>query len=325
MKKTLLVRLALVAMLAVVALSATGCGMKRDVVLVNADETAFAIPLSGDTIENQAQLYSEENLKNNKVTAKRVFVDYERVKTKSSQVFAWMRPWFAKVMVIKVSLKPVTRAWTADPSSGTSAANEALVAETKESIRLSAEFNCNAQVDEANAAKFVHNYYGKQLEEVIDTQVRPYAQQLFTEQAARYTMDEFLAKKGEITNHVREGVTKKFGDQGIRIMTLGMQGDIAWDPKIQDSIDARIRANNEMLANQARNKQKVEAAEAANREAKLLTGETAIRIRELDLRKAELENQADFIAMLKEKWSGNYPSTMLGGNANTLFNLPSSK
>jgi hypothetical protein len=73
-----MVKLVLIVAPLAVALTGTGCFMKRDVVVINADETAFAVPLSGDT-NNQAQLYSKENLAKGKVTAKRVFVDYERV------------------------------------------------------------------------------------------------------------------------------------------------------------------------------------------------------------------------------------------------------
>lgn len=295
--------LLIIILLLVVALTSTGC-MKRDVVVINPDETAFALPMSGGTIENQEQLFSEANLTENKVMVKRVFIDYERVKTRSYQLFG---TWYPKVMVVKISLRPVTRAWTGDPSTGSSTSNQALNAETKESIALSAEFNCNAQVDETNAAKFTHAYYGKQLEEIMDTQVRPYAQQIFTEQAAKYTMDEFLENKGEITKAIREGVTKKFADQGIKILTLGMQGDIKWDPAIQASIDKRIQSQNDYLAQQAQNKKKVEMAEAANREAKLLGGDTALRIKELEIQRIKAEAARAAV----DKWNGTLPTHML--------------
>lgn len=313
--KRSLIRILLAVMLLTVAIVSTGCefGMKRDIVVINPDETAFAIPVTGDN-SNQAQLYSERNLEDNKVSAKRYIVEYERVKKSGYELLG---SWYPKVKLVVVSLKPVTRAWTGSADSGTASANQALVAETKESIRLAAEFNCNAAVDEANAAKFVHAYYGKQLEQIMDEQVRPYAQQLFTEQAAKYTMDEFLGKKSEITAYVRDGVTKKFATQGIRIMTLGMQGDIAWDPKIQDSIDARIRANNEMLANQARNKQKVEAAEAAHKEANLLGGATALKIRQLEIDKIKAETQRAAV----EKWNGTLPTQMIPGGSLPFLNV----
>jgi regulator of protease activity HflC (stomatin/prohibitin superfamily) len=163
----------------------------------------------------------------------------------------------------------------------------------------------------------VSSYYGKQLSEVMDTQIRPYAQQLFTEESAKYTMDEFLANKSKITKAVRDGVTKKFAEQGIVIMTLGMQGDIQWDPKIQESIDTRIRANNEYLANQARNKQKVEAATAASREAKLLSGETAMKIRQLEIEKIKAETQREAAA----KWDGKLPVQMVPGGATPFVNV----
>lgn len=305
MKKSFLVRLVLVAVLAIGALSLTGCGMKRDIITVNADQTAFQIPIQGDRA-GQAQLFTEDFLKEKKVSVKQVFVDYKRIKRTSFQMLG---DWYPTTKVIVVDLKPVTRAWTKAAQSGTSAADQALIAETKESVAFSAEFNCNAAVDEANAAKFVHYYYGKSLEEVMDSQVRPYAQQLFTEKCAEYTLDDLLLNKALITKYVREGVTRQFADRGINILSLGMQGEIVYlNNAIQDTIDKRIQSQNDYLAQQAQNKKKKEMADAAMYEAERLSGPIAIKLRQLEIDKM----RAQAALTQAERWDGKLPGTMYG-------------
>lgn len=312
--RSILLAAAFAVVLVGVALSATACGMKRDIITIEANQTAFQIPIQGDR-SNQAQLFSEEFLSQKKVSVKQVFVEYKRIKNRSFQMFG---KWYPTTKVIVVDLKPVTRAWTKTPVSGTSGSDQALVAETKESVAFSAEMNCNAAVDEANAAQFVHYYYGKSLEEVMDSQVRPYAQQLFTEKCAEFTLDELLLNKAVITKYVREGVTKQFALRGINVMSLGMQGEITYlNDAIQQSIDKRIQSTNDYLAQQAQNKKRVEMAEAANKEAALLSGDTAIKLRQLDIDRIN----ADANKAAVEKWNGVLPTQMIPGSSIPFINL----
>jgi hypothetical protein len=123
--------------------------------------------------------------------------------------------------------------------------------------------------------------------------------------------------KADITKAIRDGVTDKFAAQGISIMTLGMQGDIAWDPAIQASIDKRIQSNNDYLAQQAQNKKKVEMAEAANREATLLSGDTALKIRQLEIEKINAEANRAAV----DKWNGTLPTSMIPGGSVPFLNV----
>src|SRR5438876_10078203 len=75
---------------------------------VDSSESAFLIPLEGDTA-NQAAFHSVEFLKEKKVAAKRVQITHRWNQTgfmpRSGQ-------WIGTVRLIKVDRRPVTREWT---------------------------------------------------------------------------------------------------------------------------------------------------------------------------------------------------------------------
>lgn len=325
MKKThRFLQLAIIAMLALSALTLTGCKPVR-YVEIGPDETAFAIPLQGDRGAQQ-QLLTEEYLNENKISAKRYQIPYVRLKRAAGLPGYWAEG----VKVIKVDLKPVTRAWTGSVDTGTSAKNQALVAETRDSIGFSSEMNASAAVNEGSAAKFVHFYYGKSLDDVMDLYIRPYAQQLFTEKCALYTLDDQKDKKGNITTpgllthkaeimeYVRKGTREFFASRGIDILSLGMQGEVTYLNKdIQASIDKRIQSKNDYEATKFQNQKRIETAQAAQREAQLLSGPTAIRLRQLEIQRIQAEAQKT----AAERWNGTLPTTMLPGSGVPLVNV----
>lgn len=87
---------------------------KPEFASIDTAETGFLIPLEGDG-KNQDKFASEEYLNQLKVAAKRVQIPHRWQQTgrlhSSGQ-------WMPTVRLIKVERSPVTREWTADPSSG---------------------------------------------------------------------------------------------------------------------------------------------------------------------------------------------------------------
>ncbi|MBI5231333.1 MAG: hypothetical protein HY876_04110 [Coriobacteriales bacterium] len=297
--------IALLVTLSIVALFTRGC-TRRQYVDIGPDQTAFAIPYEGDR-GNQNQLFTEDYLRENQISVKRYMIPYVKLRDTNMSIGKWREA----VKLIVIDLKPVVRAWTGDTETGTSVANQAIVAETRESIGFAAEMNCSAQVNEENAAKFVHFYYGKSLDDVMDSQVRPYVQQVFTEECAKYTLDNLLLHKADIMKSVRTQTTKFFASRGIDIMSLGMQGELSYlNPSIQDSIDKRIQAKNDYEAQKFQNRKLVETAQARAKEARLLaSSKVALRLRQLEIQRIQAENQGKAI----EKWDGQLPTYQMGG------------
>jgi regulator of protease activity HflC (stomatin/prohibitin superfamily) len=310
----------LIAVLVVVLLGAslTGFGCQpRKYDEIKAYETAFSVPLQGDSAK-QGQVFSENLLSENKISAKRYLIPYTKIYTSAFMELLRIGKWVPAVQVIHVDLRNTTRAWTGAVTTGTSAGNQALVAETKESVDLSSEWNAVAQVNEKNAAKFVHFYYGQSLSDVMDQQVRPFIQQQFSAEVSKYSLSEFLLNKDTINNNVKSKTSQFFAERGIDILNLGMQGSITYlDPNIQSSINARIKSQNDYEAQKFQNSKRVETAEAAAKEAKLLSGDTAIKLRELDIARIQAETNRAAV----EKWKGDLPTTMVPGGTLPFINV----
>ncbi len=209
---------------------------------VKNNETAFLIQLEGD---QQAKLDSLESLRKMQVSAKRVNLPQRFRKTGR---FSWQGNWISTVLVIKVDRSPITREWNADAETGTSAKDQGIWVESKDSIGFSTGFNATARVEEENAATFLYNYPNGALKDVMDSQIRNEIQAVAAEMAAQYKMDECREKKIEIINKVREVVIPKYALTGITISTIGMFGGFEYeDVAIQEAI------NNVFVAQQEKN------------------------------------------------------------------------
>src|SRR5205823_12260113 len=113
-------QLILVSTLSIFAL--TGCIRSYDrpeYAEIDTSETGFLIPLEGN-IATQARFQSEEYLRELKVAAKRVQITHR-----------WSQEgrlpnsgrWIGTVRLIKVNRSPITREWTAEATTGTTAKN----------------------------------------------------------------------------------------------------------------------------------------------------------------------------------------------------------
>lgn len=313
----------------VIAGSLTGCMKpydKPEIVEVSPSQTAFLIPLEGKTTD-QAQMQSEDMLKKNMVAAKRVTIPHRWLQEGRMSDTGKYIP---SVRLIIVERKPVTREWSADAGTGTTVKNEAIIAESKESIGFSVNVNCVAQIDEVNTAKFLYKYSGSceeyvsstmkkdtkttntesALSKIMDTEIRAKVQSKFTEECAKYSLEEVLMNKQKIMDVVRNDVTTYFAKNGITINTLGMAGEVTYLNKdVQASIDAKFKA---IKAKEAA----VENAAAMKTQSETL--DKTIKLKEIELKEKEIANQLELI----KKWNGVLP-TYQGGNG--VFQLPGVK
>lgn len=244
----------------------TGCGIKPfdkpEFVTIEASQTAFLIPLVGDTTD-QASFQSEELLSQAMVATKEVQIPHRWVKTGRS-IFIEKGEWRPAAKLIVVERTPETREWNSSKDNGTSRRNQAIYAESKESIGFSVGMNCSAQIyTEADAVKFLYSYNNKSLADIMDTEIRARVESKFVEACAKQTMSEILMNKEEIMNSVRDDVTTYFEDKGITITVLGMKDGIDYDDqKIQDAINDKFSSEQKLVTQQNDNKVKISKAEA---------------------------------------------------------------
>ncbi|QDU75362.1 SPFH domain / Band 7 family protein [Bremerella volcania] len=290
---------------------------------IDTSETGFLIPLEGAT-DKQVAFESESYLAERKVAAKRVQVPHRWVQT--GRMYN-MGQWMDTVRLIKVDRSPVTREWTADSSSGTKTANEAIWIESKDSVGFSVGFNCTAFIEEDDTARFLYMYRSRSLADMMDSEVRARIQSVAAETAAKYDLDELRSRKQEMVDDVRKDVIAFFKERGITVTTIGMFGGFTYqNPKIQEAIDETFVAQQKKVINMAlfdaqqkeNERIELEAEGQANMARTIAEGEADAIMK---IAQATREAQSDplFVQLKQfeverdriEKWNGEYPSYLL--------------
>lgn len=322
MKKKIKKLLTVTAMV-LLMLTFAGCIKPYDVpelVTIEASQTAFLIPLVGDVTE-QASFESEELLAEAKVAAKEIQIPHRWVQKGR---FNWVGEWRATAKLIIVERTPVTREWNSGKDAGTSTKNQAIYAESKESIGFGVGMNISAQIyTENDAVKFLYSYNNKSLEDIMDTEIRARVESKFVEECAKYPLNEILSSKEKIMKIVRDDVTEYFNDKGITITVLGMKDGIEYDdPKIQDAINEKFSSEQKLVTQQNENAVTISKAEA-EAQAKILAAQADAEANRLlsesltneIIRFKEAENQT----LMYEKWNGQMPQVQ--GVGSTIVDL----
>lgn len=291
--------------------SLTGCVRPYDTpefVTIEASQTAFLIPLVGDTTE-QASFQSEELLAQAMVATKEVQIPHRWVQTGRSD---FVGEWRDSAKLIIVERTPETREWSSEKDSGTSNVNQAIYAESSESIGFSVGMNCSAQIySETDAVKFLYSYNNKTLSEIMDSEIRARVESKFVEECANYTLNEILKQKETIMKAVRDDVETYFADKGITITVLGMKDGIEYDdPEIQKAINDKFSSEQLLVTQENNNKVIISKAEAEAK-AVLIAAEAEAKANKMisDSLTDKLIEQKKY-----EKWNGQLPTVSGGGS-----------
>lgn len=270
---------------------------KPEFVTIEPHQTAFLIPLIGDTT-SQASFESEEMLMQAKVSTKEIQIPHRWVQTGRRY---WRGEYRDTMALIIVDRSPVTREWSSTDGVGTSAANQAIYAESAESIGFSAGMNCSAQIySETDAVKFLYCYNNKPLSEIMDSEIRARVESKFVEECASRTLNEILTQKEEIMKSVRDDVTAYFAERGITITVLGMKDGLEYDDAtIQKSINDKFSSEMKLTTQKNENERIISEAQAKAE---------ANRILSESLTDEVLKKQ------YYEKWDGKLPTVMSDSN-----------
>lgn len=306
-------KIILVSAIAAMMLSLTSCIKpydKPEFVVIEPSQTAFLVPLIGDTT-NQENFESEEMLNELKVATKEIQIPHRWVQTKR---WSWQGEYKPSSRVIVVERKPETREWIND-----GAVNNGIQAKTKDDIKFTVNLACTAQIDEANAARFLYRYNNKALAEIMDDEVKTKITSAVVGECAKYNQNELSSNTEAIMEKVSENVIPYFEERGITITALGLTGDFVYSDSVQKSIDQRFQAEKEAESQEIKNQQEVANAEAevkiAQMEAQAILEKQSVMDAEIRLK--ELENQKAWI----EKWNGSVPQVVTGSDSNMYYGL----
>ena len=307
-------KIILLAMLVMLVCALTGCRKpydKPEFVTIEASQTAFLIPLIGDT-SDQGAFESEELLLEAKVATKEIQIPHRWVQTGRQN---WNGEWRPSATLIVVERKPVSRSWNSGTSADTS--TSAIFGETSDAIGIYVGMNCTAMIEEKDAAKFLYRYNNTPLETIIDTDIKKMVEDRFNIETAKYTSTELSAKKGEIMEAVKAYVIDYFKGYGITITVLGMKEGISYEnPAIQAAIDEKFASEQQLVIQQNKNEANIAKAEA---EAKALVMAAEAQA-EANRILAESLTDEILAQMYYEKWDGKLP--YLYGADGTLIQVP---
>ena len=295
------------------------CGCRRpydtpEFVTIEASQTAFLIPLIGDT-GNQGVFESEDLLLEAKVATKEIQIPHRWVQLGRKD---WNGEWRPSATLIVVERKPVSRSWESGDSTATSA-NKAIFGETSDNIGIYVGMNCTAMIEEKDAAKFLYRYNNTPLETIIDTDIKKMVEDRFNIETAKYTSTELGAKKGEIMEAVKSYVVDYFKSYGITITVLGLKEGISFEnPAIQTAIDKKFESEQKLVIQQNENEANIAKAEA-EAQAILIAAEAQAKANKLlseSLTNALLEQ------MYYEKWNGELPYIYGGDGMTPIVQVP---
>ena len=304
-----------ISMFIVCSLSLASCRKpydKPEFKTIEASQTAFLIPLIGDTT-NQGAFDSEELLLEAKVATKEIQIPHRWVQTGRRN---WQGEWRPSATLIIVERKPVSRSWESGESTATSS-NKAIFGETADNIGIYVGMNCTAMIEEKDAAKFLYRYNNTPLETIIDTDIKKMVEDRFNIETALVTSTNLGTKKGEIMEKVRNYVVDYFKEYGITITVLGLKEGISFEnPEIQKALDAKFASEQELVIQQNKNEAAIAKAQA-EAESILIAAKAQAEANEL-LAKSITDEILE--QMYYEKWDGKLPTVY--GAEGTLIQIP---
>lgn len=302
----------------------TGCRRPYDApefVTIEASQTAFLIPLTGDTTD-QASFASEELLEQAKVATKEIQIPHRWVQTGRRD---WQGEYRPSAKLIVVERKPVSRSWESGDTAATS--GNAIWGETSDGIGFYVGMSCSAQINEEDATKFLYRFNNTPLESIIDNEIKTMVKDEFNRQASKYNSSELHTNKANIMNAVKDSVTEYFKEFGITITVLGANEGFSFENQtIQDAIDKKFASEQELVTQQNINDVTLAKAQAEAEAAKI----TAEAEAEVLLIAAEAEAEANrkiaasltstLIDKIKyERWNGELPQVQ--GDATPIINI----
>lgn len=289
---------------------------KPEFVTIEPSQTAFLIPLVGDSSE-QTSFESEELLLQAKVATKEIQIPHRWVQTGRK---SWKGEYRASATLIVVERKPVSRSWESGDSAADSS-NKAIFGETADAIGIYVGMNCTAMIEEKDAAKFLYRYNNTPLETIIDTDIKKMVEDQFNRETSKYKSTELHTYKAEIIETVKTNVTEYFKEYGITITVLGIKEGFSFEnPAIQEALDKKFESEQDLVIQQNKNEAALAKAEA-EAEALIIAARAeaeALRIAaeaEAEANKKISESLTQLILekMYYDAWDGKLPTVMGNG------------
>ena len=310
------------------AMSMTACGppLTDRYVDIQPHETAFVIPMEGDT-GAQGQFMSVDYLTKNKIASKRIYIPLTKIDTGR---FYWHYKWEETVKVITVNRTPVTFVWEDE---------RGIKVESRDSIGFRVGIDITARVQEKDTATFLYNYPSGDLRKVLGENVKSKVTEDLSREFAKYDLEGSEAynglpgvegarqKKGEIVDTTKADLIDFFSKKGVTIDVLGLIGGLQYeDAEIQVAINENFKSEldikdqvNKNLAQEKINKRKIGMADAEKNAALKWAEAAEIRAQMIGLEVDKTLAEAELIK--SQKWNGQLPANIMPQGSNFILDM----
>lgn len=293
----------------------TGCGPypTEQAVEVKNNETAFVVPLEGDSKSKQAQFMSIEYLENAKVATKRIIIPLR----KKQNGRAWFDyEWIPLARVIVVDRSPVTCEWL--DKSG-------IKVESLDSVGFTAGVNCTGMIREEDAARFLYFYPGNSLNDVMNKNVKGFIQNVLAREFGSRNLSKCQLEKKDVVLGLAKELTSHFAQYGITISSVGIADGMSYDnAEVQKTIDAvfvnetKVRqAEQEREAQKIINEKDLSIAQNERLKAEEFAKAAEAQTKMVELKIRQMEAEATLESA--KRWDGKTPSGVVPANSPFLF------
>lgn len=179
-------------------------------------------------------------------------------------------------------------------------------ASTKDLQTVTTSIAVNYNVNKETANK-LYREIGIEYENIIIT---PAILESIKSSMAKYTAEELITKRGEVSNQIQTTLIDKISDRGFLVTEFNIT-NLDFSPEYDQAIEAKavkqqevVTAQAELERQQIQNEQEISIAE---KDARVMELQNA-QITENTLKLRRLEVMQNFV----NKWNGQLPSTMLG-------------
>lgn len=216
-----------------------------------------------------------------------------------------------------------TYIWTADKQEG-SETDESFTFQTKEGLSINADVGISIRVkaDEGVATK-VFQTYRKDINQMIDTNIRNEVRDALNIHASKYSVDEVIGVgKAQLLNEVESSVKVIFDDIGLEIVSLSWVNSLRLPDSVVKALNAKIEAT--QVALQRENEVKTAEAEANKRIAEARGKAESILLEAKAQAEANLLLSKSMTTTLLQlewikRWDGKLPTVNSGeGGANII-------
>lgn len=210
--------------------------------------------------------------------------------------------------------------WTADKIEG-SPSDESITFQTRDNVPCNIDVAVNYTLLESKVPEFYTKFRADHIEYFTHGFMRDQARNAATQIGSEYSFDDINGvKKEEFLQRLNANLIKQVAEYGVQVSAISLIGAIRVPENLKAAINARVQSIQDAIKSENDlRKMKAEAAKAVAQ----AEGEAAAnRAKTATITPVLLEWERLKIETIKaSKWNGALPSTVLGGGANTLFNL----